>query len=136
MFWTSAIATWLINLPVAYIGGITMGYGFPGLWVGVLCMELFKVGSYSLALARVQWGEMAERVKEAAEAAPEMEQSTAQFVAAAADMQPTTPNTTPPLVASLLERHRRMRNEELHFNMMLKSKVRPLNDQSIKSMEN
>lgn len=98
-------------------------------------MELFKVGSYSLALAQVRWRDMAERVKEAAEAAPEMEQSTAQFVAAAADVQPTTPPTTPPLIASALERHRRLRNEELHFNFMLKSKVRPINSQSVKSRE-
>ncbi|KAL3674960.1 hypothetical protein V7S43_000885 [Phytophthora oleae] len=129
VFWTSAIATWFINLPVAYIGGITMGYGFPALWVGVLSMELFKVGSYSMALAHVRWSDMADRVKEAAEAAPEMEQSTAQFVAAAADIQPTTPPTTPPLVTQ----HRRLRDEELR--MMLKSKVRPINGQSIKSMD-
>ncbi|KAG6591038.1 Multidrug/Oligosaccharidyl-lipid/polysaccharide (MOP) Flippase Superfamily [Phytophthora cinnamomi] len=135
VFWTSAIATWLINLPVAYVGGITLGYGFPALWVGVLSMELFKVGSYSLALAHVRWGDMAERVKEAAEAAPDMEQSTAQFVAAAADVQPTTPPTTPPLIASALDRHRRLRNEELHFNLALKSKVRPINGQSLKSRE-
>ncbi|KAG1686668.1 hypothetical protein DVH05_006397 [Phytophthora capsici] len=129
VFWTSAIATWFINLPVAYIGSITMGYGFPALWVGVLSMELFKVGSYSMALANVHWSDMAERVKEAAEAAPEMEQSTAQFVAAAADIQPTTPPTTPPLVTP----RRRLREEELR--MMLKSKVRPINGQSVKSMD-
>ncbi|KAE9037791.1 hypothetical protein PR001_g8228 [Phytophthora rubi] len=133
VFWTSAIATWLINLPVAYVGGITLGYGFPALWVGVLSMELFKVGSYSLALARVRWGDMAERVKEAAEAAPDMEQSTAQFVAAAADVQSTTPPSTPPLIASALERHRRLRND--HFNMKLKCKVRPINSQLVKSRE-
>eukprot|EP00644_Phytophthora_capsici_P013342 jgi/Phyca11/17584/fgenesh1_pg.PHYCAscaffold_29_\ len=108
---------------------ITMGYGFPALWVGVLSMELFKVGSYSMALANVHWSDMAERVKEAAEAAPEMEQSTAQFVAAAADIQPTTPPTTPPLVTP----RRRLREEELR--MMLKSKVRPINGQSVKSMD-
>ncbi|KAG1711264.1 hypothetical protein DVH05_008516 [Phytophthora capsici] len=106
-----------------------MGYGFPALWVGVLSMELFKVGSYSMALANVHWSDMAERVKEAAEAAPEMEQSTAQFVAAAADIQPTTPPTTPPLVTP----RRRLREEELR--MMLKSKVRPINGQSVKSMD-
>ncbi|KAG3109635.1 hypothetical protein PI125_g10745 [Phytophthora idaei] len=114
VFWTSAFATWFINLPVAYVGGITMGYGFPALWVGVLSMELFKVSSYSLALAHVRWSDMAERVKEAAEAAPEMEQSTAQFVAAAADIQPTTP----PLMASALERNRHMPNEVLPRHML------------------
>ncbi|KAF1793528.1 Multi antimicrobial extrusion protein [Phytophthora cactorum] len=114
VFWTSAFATWFINLPVAYVGGITMGYGFPALWVGVLSMELFKVSSYSLALAHVRWSDMAERVKEAAEAAPEMEQSTAQFVAAAADIQPTTP----PLMASALERNRHMPNEVLPRRML------------------
>ncbi|KAH7488844.1 hypothetical protein KRP22_008519 [Phytophthora ramorum] len=130
VFWTSAIATWLINLPVAYIGGITMGYGFPALWVGVLSMELFKVGSYSLTLSHVRWGDMAERVKEAAESAPDMEQSRAQFVAAAADIQPTTP----PMMVSALERHRRLRHDELHFST-LKTKVLPISDQSARSME-
>ncbi|RLN62739.1 hypothetical protein BBP00_00004571 [Phytophthora kernoviae] len=38
VFWVSAIGTWFINLPVAYVGGITMGYGFPALWVGVLTL--------------------------------------------------------------------------------------------------
>ncbi|CAH0492513.1 unnamed protein product [Peronospora farinosa] len=133
VFWTSAIATWLINLPVAYVGGITMGYNFPALWIGVLSMELFKVTSYSLVLTRVEWDKMAERVKKAAEAAPKMEQSTVQCMASAADIQPATPSTTPPIVPSLLTRHRRMRSDELHFNMV---SVRPLNSQLIKSMEN
>jgi MATE family multidrug resistance protein len=125
VLWTSAIATWLINLPVAYVGGITLGYGFPALWVGVLIMELFKVGSYSLALVRVRWSDVAQHVKEAAEATPEMEQSTAQFMALAADIQPTTPPTTPPMLASALQRHRQLRKEELRFNFELRSKVRP-----------
>lgn len=98
-------------------------------------MELFKVISYSVAFSRVEWDKMAECVKKAAEVAPEIKQSTAQFMAAAADVLPTTPNTTPPLVASLLERRRRMLSEELHFNMVLKSSVRPLNSQLIKSMD-
>ncbi|KAF4132976.1 MatE [Phytophthora infestans] len=109
----SAIATWFINLPVAYIGGITLGYGFPALWVGVLSMEFFKVSSYTLVLAHVRWSDVAERVKAAVEAAPEMEQSTAQFVAAAADIQPLTPPTTPTLMASALERNRHLPNEVL-----------------------
>ena len=136
VFWTSAIATWLVNLPVAYVGGITMDYGFLALWIGVLSMELFKITSYSLVLTRVEWDKMAQYVQKTAEAAPEMEQSTVQLMAAASDIQPTTPNTTPPLVASLLERHRHLRSDELHFNMVMKSSVRPLNSQLIKSMDN
>ncbi|CAH0515798.1 unnamed protein product [Peronospora belbahrii] len=136
VFWTSAIATWLVNLPVAYIGGIIMGYGFPALWLGVLSMELFKVISYLLALTRIEWDKMAECVKKAAEVAPGMKQSTASFIlSAASDIQATIPNATPPLVASLLERHHRMQSEELHFNMVLRGSVRPLNGQLIKSMD-
>ncbi|RLN67575.1 hypothetical protein BBJ29_001983 [Phytophthora kernoviae] len=104
VFWVSAIGTWFINLPVAYVGGITMGYGFPALWVGVLSMELFKVSSYSLALVHVRWADMADRVKETAEASIDVEQSTEQFIAAAGDAQPSTP----PLAPSPLTHHRKI----------------------------
>ncbi|KAL4114055.1 hypothetical protein PRIC2_014972 [Phytophthora ramorum] len=101
----SAIATWLINLPAAYIDGITMGFGYPALWVGVLSRVLFKVRSYSLTLSHVRWGDIAERIKEAVVSAPDMEQSRAQFVVAAADIQ----HTKPSMMVSALERHRRQR---------------------------
>ncbi|KAG2513571.1 hypothetical protein JM18_008440 [Phytophthora kernoviae] len=75
VFWVSAIGTWFTNLPVAYAGGITMGYGFPALWVDMLSMELFKVSNYSLALVRVRWADMADHVKETAEASIVVEQN-------------------------------------------------------------
>ncbi|RLN69787.1 hypothetical protein BBJ29_005573, partial [Phytophthora kernoviae] len=75
VFWVSAIGTWFINLPVAYVGGITMGYGFPALWVDMLSMELVKVSNYSLALVRVRWADMADHVKETAEASIVVEQN-------------------------------------------------------------
>lgn len=70
-FLTSTIATWCINLPVAYIGGIVLGFGFPALWIGVLAMEVFKLITYAVCLSRVDWEAMAKRAVEAMEAAPE-----------------------------------------------------------------
>ncbi|RLN27439.1 hypothetical protein BBO99_00007569 [Phytophthora kernoviae] len=95
VFWVSAIGTWFTNLPVAYAGGITMSYGFPALWVDMLSMELFKVSNYSLALVRVRWADMADHVKETAEASIVVEQSMAQFIAAAGDAQPSAPPLSP-----------------------------------------
>jgi hypothetical protein len=55
IFWTSTIATWCVNMPVAYVGGITLGFGFPALWCGVLFMEIAKLLMYATCLARVDW---------------------------------------------------------------------------------
>lgn len=52
--------------------GLVLGFGFPALWVGVLSMELFKLGSYSVALVRVRWSDMADRAVSAMRAAPEV----------------------------------------------------------------
>ncbi|KAF1333686.1 Multidrug/oligosaccharidyl-lipid/polysaccharide, partial [Globisporangium splendens] len=52
IFWTSTIATWCINVPVAYVGGITLGFGFPALWCGVLFMEIVKLLTYATCLVR------------------------------------------------------------------------------------
>lgn len=70
-FVTSTIATWCINLPVAYIGGIVLGFGFPALWLGVLAMEVFKLVTYATCLARVDWSAMSARAMAAMEVAPE-----------------------------------------------------------------
>lgn len=70
-FVTSTIATWCINLPVAYVGGIVLGAGFPALWIGVLAMEVFKLLTYALCLARVDWAAMSARAVMAMEVAPE-----------------------------------------------------------------
>lgn len=77
IFWTSTIATWCINLPVAYIGAVTLGYGFPALWIGILAMEIVKLSSYAFVLHRVDWDDMAQRAVAAMAHAPEASETSA-----------------------------------------------------------
>lgn len=70
-FVASTIATWFVNLPIAYIGGIVLGFGFPALWVGVFAMELFKLLVYAICLSRISWSDMSARAMAAMEVAPE-----------------------------------------------------------------
>jgi multidrug resistance protein, MATE family len=48
---TNLVGHWLIALPIAAIGGFTLGYGVVGLWVG-LCVGLTLVGLFLLAVWR------------------------------------------------------------------------------------
>ncbi|RLN87496.1 hypothetical protein BBJ28_00004791 [Nothophytophthora sp. Chile5] len=167
VFWTSAMATWLINLPVAYIGGafpafttltkplflelmmallhplagLTLGFGFPALWVGVLSMEIFKVSSYVLALSRVHWDDAAARVMLEMEATPTTEQGAVGFITAVVDSQPTgclatmSEATTPPLTTSPFDRRRRMRNENCNFNSLATGVVKPFSPNNSQSQK-
>ncbi|TMW55816.1 hypothetical protein Poli38472_008464 [Pythium oligandrum] len=108
IFWTSTIATWFINLPVAYVGGLTMGFGFPVLWIGVLSVEIFKLSVCAVSLWRVNWHSMSERAVNAMEAAPaktlaEVEKGAVNYITAVVGSQPTgyiaamPKSVTPPL---------------------------------------
>ncbi|TYZ65463.1 hypothetical protein PybrP1_005027 [[Pythium] brassicae (nom. inval.)] len=117
-FVTSTIATWCINLPVAYVGGIVLGAGFPALWVGVLAMEVFKLLTYALCLARVDWTAMSARAVAAMEVAPEqtpddVEQSAVNYITAVVGSQPTgfiasLPEPRTPPLATPFARQRRL----------------------------
>ncbi|MBK5298716.1 MAG: MATE family efflux transporter [Vicinamibacteria bacterium] len=48
---TNLVGHWLIALPIAAIGGFTLGYGVVGLWVG-LCVGLTLVGLFLLGVWR------------------------------------------------------------------------------------
>lgn len=71
--WTSSLATWLIELPIAYFGGVVFGFGFPALWYAVCVMELVKLTIYLIKLSRTDWGEMAQRAADTMEATGEDE---------------------------------------------------------------
>jgi hypothetical protein len=84
--------------------------GFPALWCGVLGMETFKLGSYTLALSRVRWDGMAERAMSAMRATPEetaaeVEKSAVNYITAVVGSRPTgyiaamPEPRTPPLTA-------------------------------------
>lgn len=84
--------------------------GFPALWCGVLGMETFKLGSYTLALSRVRWDGMAERAMEAMRATPEesaaqVEKAAVNYITAVVGSRPTgyiaamPEPRTPPLTA-------------------------------------
>lgn len=84
--WTSSLATWLIELPFAYFGGVVFGIGFPALWYAVCLMEMVKLSIYLVKLARVNWAEMAQRAADTMEASgeneSEIETETLQFAIA------------------------------------------------------
>ena len=48
---TNLVGHWLIALPIAAVGGFTLGYGVVGLWVG-LCVGLTLVGLFLLGVWR------------------------------------------------------------------------------------
>jgi MATE family multidrug resistance protein len=51
------VGHWLIALPIAAIGGFTLGYGVVGLWIG-LCVGLTLVGLFLLTVWRRHIGEL------------------------------------------------------------------------------
>ncbi|DAZ94753.1 TPA: hypothetical protein N0F65_011569 [Lagenidium giganteum] len=117
IFWASTLTTWCVNLTVAYIGGITMGYGLPALWIGVLSMEVLKLLTYVVALQRTDWQRMADRAMEAMEAAPEstqaeVEKGAVNYITAVVGSQPTgyiasmPETTTPPLSTPYMRQKR------------------------------
>lgn len=59
--WVSSLGTWVVELPLAYFGAITLGYGFPALWYAIGIMEITKLGIYAVVMARVDWTAMAHR---------------------------------------------------------------------------
>ncbi|GAB9477533.1 Multidrug/oligosaccharidyl-lipid/polysaccharide, partial [Globisporangium polare] len=69
--WASTISTWCIELPIAYIGGVVLGYGFPALWYSICTMEVIKLTVYLIKLSRTDWNRMAKNAVENMEAAPE-----------------------------------------------------------------
>jgi MATE family multidrug resistance protein len=84
--WTSSLATWLIELPVAYFGGVYFGFGFPALWYAVCLMEIVKLSIYLVKLSGTNWADMAQRAADTMEASgeneSEIETETLQFAIA------------------------------------------------------
>lgn len=58
--WTGSLATWCIELPFAYVGGIVLGYGFKAIWIGIAVMESVKLTIYMITLCRTDWKAMAQ----------------------------------------------------------------------------
>ncbi|TMW65198.1 hypothetical protein Poli38472_009365 [Pythium oligandrum] len=71
--WASLLATWFIELPLAYIGAVVLGYGFPLLWYAICVMEIVKLSVYVYTLSKIDWGAMAQRALEMMEATGENE---------------------------------------------------------------
>lgn len=71
--WTSSITTWCIELPLAYVGAITFGYGFSALWVSICTIEVIRLAVYWTKLARVDWNRMAHNAMENMEVADKAE---------------------------------------------------------------
>lgn len=72
--WTSSLAIWFIELPIAYIGGVQLGYGFPMLWYSVVVMEIVKLSVYLYTLSKIDWQFMARRAMETMEVSGENEE--------------------------------------------------------------
>ncbi|KAG7396749.1 hypothetical protein PHYBOEH_001825 [Phytophthora boehmeriae] len=66
--WTSSLSVWFIELPIAYFGGVTLGFGFPALWYGVCTMEVLKLSVFVFVLSRTDWSEMSRRAVDNMEA--------------------------------------------------------------------
>ncbi|KAG2521008.1 hypothetical protein JM16_006477 [Phytophthora kernoviae] len=66
--WTSSLSVWLIELPIAYFGGVTLGFGFQALWYGVCMMEVLKLSVFVFVLSRTDWSEMSRRAVDNMEA--------------------------------------------------------------------
>jgi MATE family multidrug resistance protein len=71
---TSTIATWCIELPIAYVFSITLGYGFPALWYSIWLMELTKFAVYLTVLRRTDFAAMARLAVRNMEAEPTLEE--------------------------------------------------------------
>ncbi|TYZ58416.1 hypothetical protein PybrP1_004248 [[Pythium] brassicae (nom. inval.)] len=112
--WTSTLSTWLIELPIAYLGGVTFGFGFPALWYSICIMEAVKLAVYLLAVSRTDWNLMARNAVENMEVADmtevELEEEALSVALAEggntpvgfiiAPLSPMTPIPTPSSIAS------------------------------------
>ncbi|TMW65197.1 hypothetical protein Poli38472_009364 [Pythium oligandrum] len=72
--WACLLATWVIELPIAYVGAIVLGYGFPMLWYAICIMETVKILVYLYTLSKIDWNAMARRAVETMEATGENEE--------------------------------------------------------------
>ncbi|KAG7396746.1 hypothetical protein PHYBOEH_001822 [Phytophthora boehmeriae] len=57
--WTSTLATWVIELPAAYVLAIVLDGGFAALWYSICIMEVLKLTVYAVVLQRIDFGDMA-----------------------------------------------------------------------------
>ncbi|GMF31368.1 unnamed protein product [Phytophthora lilii] len=57
--WTSTLATWLVELPAAYVLAIVFEGGFAALWYSICLMEVIKLTVYMIVLRRIDFAEMA-----------------------------------------------------------------------------
>ncbi|KAI9985819.1 hypothetical protein PInf_024592 [Phytophthora infestans] len=78
--WVSSLSVWCVELPIAYVGGVTMGLGFSALWYGVCTMEVLKLAIFSFVLSRTNWTEMAERAVKNMEATSDSDTALAPVV--------------------------------------------------------
>ncbi|GMF52527.1 unnamed protein product [Phytophthora fragariaefolia] len=99
--WVSSLSVWCIELPIAYFGGVTMGFGFSALWYGVCTMELVKLAIFAYVLSRTDWVEMADRAVKTMEATSDsdtgVEQESLQYAMAEGA---NTPASLAPVVRS------------------------------------
>ncbi|RLN15217.1 hypothetical protein BBJ28_00011618 [Nothophytophthora sp. Chile5] len=57
--WTSTLATWLVELPAAYVLAIVLDGGFAALWYSICLMEVVKLMVYVVVLRRIDFADMA-----------------------------------------------------------------------------
>ncbi|KAE8914052.1 hypothetical protein PF005_g18516 [Phytophthora fragariae] len=99
--WVSSLSVWCIELPIAYFGGVTLGFGFSALWYGVCTMEALKLSIFAYVLSRTDWAEMADRAVKTMEAASDsdtgVEQESLQYAMAEGA---NTPGSLAPVVRS------------------------------------
>ncbi|KAG6613191.1 Multidrug/Oligosaccharidyl-lipid/Polysaccharide (MOP) Flippase Superfamily [Phytophthora cinnamomi] len=99
--WVSSLSVWCIELPIAYFGGVTLGFGFSALWYGVCTMEVLKLSIFAYVLSRTDWAEMAARAVKTMEAASDsdtgVEQESLQYAMAEGA---NTPGNLAPVVRS------------------------------------
>ncbi|EGZ29012.1 hypothetical protein PHYSODRAFT_476059 [Phytophthora sojae] len=99
--WVSSLSVWFIELPIAYFGGVTLGFGFSALWYGVCTMEVLKLSIFVYVLSRTDWAEMADRAVKTMEAASDsdtgVEQESLQYAMAEGA---NTPGSLAPVVRS------------------------------------
>uniref|UniRef100_K3X0N7 Multidrug and toxin extrusion protein n=1 Tax=Globisporangium ultimum (strain ATCC 200006 / CBS 805.95 / DAOM BR144) TaxID=431595 RepID=K3X0N7_GLOUD len=97
--WTSTFSTWCIELPMAYIGGIVLGFGFPALWYSICTMEVVKLIVYLITLSRTDWNEMArtavENMEVTDETTGELEDEAFSFALSEGGNAPLGYNTVP-----------------------------------------
>ncbi|DAZ94823.1 TPA: hypothetical protein N0F65_012850 [Lagenidium giganteum] len=91
--WTSSLATWFVELPFAYVGGVVLGYGFPALWYGICVMEIIKLTVYLYTLSKIDWQEMANNAMEAMEVTGEnLDEATEESINVALSEAGNTPS--------------------------------------------